>query len=158
MFNPRLDNDVFTCAERPLFEGVGAAITAEADALGNGVFLAVKPKESPFWAYSALGRPVDVKRFAAIYVVPQSPFWMRPAAGNDLAKLPPRTSWLLMRHEDGFRTLVVTLRNGGRFAAWTQAEPARVCIDGVPAESTWANGLLETSVEADAICEILIEF
>ena len=109
MLNWTFDNGVLAHAGRPLFAGGGAELSLEADAAGNGVFLTAKPKESPFWAYAALGRPAAAERFAATYVLAHSPFWMRPAAGGDLAALPPQTTWLLIRHEDGAYTMVVPL-------------------------------------------------
>ena len=44
------------------------------------------------------------------------------------------------------------------FAAWTQAKPAQVRVDGAPVAFTWTDGLLEASVESDAACEVLIGF
>lgn len=109
MFNWTYDNGVFSHAGRILFSGGGPEITLEADPAGNGVFLVTKPAERPFWSYSALGRPADAERFAAIYVLSSEPFWMRPKAGNDLSTLPPQTSWLMIRHEDGSYTMVAAL-------------------------------------------------
>ena len=63
-----------------------------------------------------------------------------------------------LRRGPGDAGVCVKLRNGGRFAAWTQTKPAQVRVDGAPVAFTWAAGLLEASVESDAACEVLIGF
>ena len=146
MLNWTFDNGVLGHAGRPLFAGGGAELSLEADAAGNGVFLTAKPKESPFWAYAALGRPAAAERFAATYVLAHSPFWMRPAAGGDLAALPPQTTWLLIRHEDGAYTMVVPLPSATEcnFLCWRDGALHFYSETGDMAQ-TVAGGLCATS-------------
>ncbi len=120
MSNWSLDSGVLACSGRPLFQDVGAGLALEADATGAGAFLVASPQVRPFWAYTVLGRPVDFTRFASTHVLPFSPFWMRPAAGVDLAAMPPMTCWLLIGHADGAYTMVAMLPSAAEcnFLCW----------------------------------------
>lgn len=53
--------------------------------------------------------------------------------------------------------IAITLRDGGRFAAWTKTQPESVRVDGARVKFEWKDGTLDVDVTAKGRCEILIK-
>ncbi len=92
-----------------LVGGLGDSFTLVEDGLGNGVFLETGASKQFLWNRARLGEVVDALRFASLAVRQDSPFWMNPAAGSDLSKMPPQTCWLMVQRGDGSYTMIVPL-------------------------------------------------
>ena len=109
---------------------------------GEGVFIRIPPSENFVWSRFALGVPACASRFAAAAIRADTPFWLAPAAGADISKMPAQTLFLLVERDDGLYSLFVALPSeaeanslvwrGGALAIYSEnCDPAEKTKGGV---------------------------
>ena len=76
---------------------------------GSGVFLSSDFGPDGPIARFTVGRIANRLRFAACVKRTDSPFWTRPAAGGEYARIPEFSVWFAVTHEDGSFSMFVPL-------------------------------------------------
>jgi raffinose synthase len=91
----------------PLLEGLAPELSAQADPLGNGVFIVARAAATSSRHRFGLGKIPKLARFSACHR--DEAYWMQPCAGTRLSEVPPETQSLLVELEDGRFLFVIPL-------------------------------------------------
>lgn len=109
MYHWEFEKGRLLCGGKPLITQGCEDISLESDPTGKGIYLKQKAVNRPFWGFTQLGIPTNLKRFVATYLPTENMWWMSHLASDDLSKVPPQTSVLILEHTDGTYSLIVAL-------------------------------------------------
>ena len=116
----QLDAGRLTFAGQVLLSDLPKSISLDPDAGQSGVFLRASTDESGSRRLFSAGKVPRLLRFTACHRY--EPYWMKPAAGTLVSKVPAETQFLLARLDDGSLLLLVPLLD----------DPARFSLRGKP--------------------------
>ena len=92
-----------------VLENFGKDLEIFEPAEGEGVFIKIPPSQNFVWSRFAFGIPAAASRFAAGSIRDDNPYWIKPVAGGNLAKLPPQALFLIVERDDGQYCIIVPL-------------------------------------------------